>query len=80
MWVSSLSVDCVSRSSSGWCGMGQVASEAPSRPQGGGRRRHGDRQVLAAIVCAATASCAWPQLPSASFGPSRATAHRRFSK
>ncbi|MET9929737.1 IS5/IS1182 family transposase, partial [Streptomyces sp. NPDC006324] len=24
-----------------------VVPEAPSRPQGGGRRRHGDREVLA---------------------------------
>ncbi|MFB6439771.1 hypothetical protein ACFCVY_23780 [Streptomyces sp. NPDC056411] len=29
------------------------------RPQGGGRRRHGDRQVLAAIVFVATTGCTW---------------------
>ncbi|MDX3248740.1 IS5/IS1182 family transposase, partial [Streptomyces sp. ME18-1-4] len=27
---------------------------APSRPQGGGRRRYGDREVLAAIILVAT--------------------------
>ncbi|MFJ8589653.1 IS5/IS1182 family transposase, partial [Streptomyces sp. NPDC093595] len=27
-----------------------MVPEAPTRPQGGGRRRHGDREVLAAIV------------------------------
>ena len=58
----------------------RVVPEAPSRPQGGGRRRHGDREVLAAIVFVATSGCTWQQLPSASFGPSGATAHRRFSE
>lgn len=28
----------------------RVVPEAPTRPQGGGRRRHGDREALAAIV------------------------------
>lgn len=28
----------------------RVVPEVPSRPQGGGRRRPGDREVLAAIV------------------------------
>jgi transposase len=36
--------------------------------------------VLAAIVFVATSGCTWKQLPSASFGPSGATAHRRFSE
>ncbi|MFD9846758.1 IS5 family transposase [Streptomyces parvus] len=58
----------------------RVVPEAPSRPQGGGRRRHGDREVLAAMVFVATSGCTWQQLPSASFGPSGATAHRRFSE
>ncbi|MGV9576282.1 IS5 family transposase [Streptomyces sp. NPDC003509] len=58
----------------------RVVPEAPSRPQGGGRRRHGDREVLAAIVFVATSGCTWQQLPSASFGPFGATAHRRFSE
>lgn len=53
---------------------------APSRPQGGGRRRHGDREVLAAIVFVATSGCTWQQLPAASFGLSGATAHRRFTE
>jgi len=52
----------------------RVVPEAPSRPQGGGRRRHGDREVLAAIVFVATSGCTWQQLPSASFGPSGAPA------
>ncbi|MFC9948960.1 IS5 family transposase [Streptomyces pratensis] len=58
----------------------RVVPETPSRPQGGGRRRHGDREVLAAIVFVATSGCTWQQLPAASFGPSGATAHRRFSE
>lgn len=58
----------------------RVVPEAPSRPQGGGRRRHGDREVLAAIVFVVTSGCTWQQLPSASFGPSGATAHRRFAE
>lgn len=57
-----------------------VAPEAPTRPQGGGRRRYGDREVLAAIVFVATSGCAWQQLPPTSFGPSGATAHRRFAE
>ncbi|WP_460111010.1 IS5 family transposase [Streptomyces sp. YKOK-J1] len=58
----------------------RVVPEAPSRPQGGGRRRHGDREVLAEIVFVATSGCTWQQLPAASFGPSGATAHRRFTE
>ncbi|MGV4926538.1 IS5 family transposase [Streptomyces sp. BHT-5-2] len=58
----------------------RVVPEAPMRPQGGGRRRHGDREVLAAIVFVATSGCTWQQLPSVSFGPSGATAHRRFAE
>ncbi|MFE5082085.1 transposase [Streptomyces mirabilis] len=57
-----------------------VAPEAPTRPQGGGRRRQGDREVLAAIVFVATSGCTWQQPPAASFGPSGATAHRRFTE
>ncbi len=56
----------------------RVVPGAPSRPQGGGRRRHGDREVLAAIVFVVMSGCTWHQLPTASFGPSGATAHRRF--
>ncbi len=36
-----------------------VVPEVPSRPRGGGRRRHGDREVLAAIVFVATLGCTW---------------------
>jgi hypothetical protein len=32
----------------------RVVPDAPTRPQGGGRRRHGHREVLAAIVFVAT--------------------------
>lgn len=35
----------------------RVVPEAPSRPQAGGRRRHGNREVLAAIVFVATSGC-----------------------
>lgn len=57
----------------------RVVPSAPSRPQGGGRRRYGDREVLAAIVFVATSGCTWRQLPP-SFGPSGPTAHRRFTE
>ncbi|MFD3683894.1 IS5 family transposase [Nocardiopsis sp. NPDC058631] len=57
----------------------RVVPEAPTRPQGGGRRRHGDRQVLAAIIFVATSGCTWAQLPPV-FGPSGPTAHRRFTE
>ena len=58
----------------------QVVPEAPFHRQGGGRRRQGDREVRAAIVLVATSGCTWQQLPAALFGPSGATAHRRFSE
>lgn len=57
----------------------RVAPPAPTRPQGGGRRRYGDREVLAAIIFVATTGCTWRQLPPV-FGPSGPTAHRRFSE
>jgi transposase len=38
------------------------------RPQGGGRRRAGDRECLAAIVLVARSGCTWRQLPPV-FGP-----------
>ncbi|WP_328380131.1 transposase [Streptomyces sp. NBC_00440] len=56
-----------------WALFQRVVPKAPSRPQGGGRRRHGDREVLAAIVFVATSGCTWQQLPAASF----ATGQRR---
>ncbi|MFI1259195.1 transposase [Streptomyces netropsis] len=52
-----------------WVLFQRVVPEAPSRPQGGGRRRHGDREVLAAIVFVAKSGCTWQQLSTASFGP-----------
>nr|WP_243761775.1 IS5 family transposase [Streptomyces sp. YIM 98790] len=57
----------------------RVVPPAPIRPQGGGCRRHGDREVLAAIIFVATSGCTWQQLPPG-FGPSGATAHRRFTE
>ncbi|WP_086002113.1 IS5 family transposase [Nocardiopsis kunsanensis] len=57
----------------------RVVPEAPTRPQGGGRRRHGDREVLAAIIFVANSGCTWAQLPPV-FGPSGPTAHRRFTE
>ena len=57
----------------------RVVPAAPVRPQGGGRRRYGDREVLAAIVFVATSGCTWAQLPPC-FGPSGPTAHRRFAE
>ncbi len=51
----------------------RVVPEPPTRPQGGGRRRHGDREVLAAIIFVATTGCTWARLPPV-FGPSGSTA------
>ncbi|WP_176710255.1 IS5 family transposase [Streptomyces sp. Wb2n-11] len=62
-----------------WVLFERVVPPSPSRPQGGGRRRYGDREVLAAIVFVATSGCTWRQLPP-SFGPSGPTAHRRFTE
>ncbi|MFK0189461.1 IS5 family transposase [Kitasatospora sp. NPDC090308] len=56
-----------------------VVPAAPSRPQGGGRRRYGDHEVLAAIVFVATSGCTWAQLPPC-FSPSGPTAHRRITE
>ncbi|MGW2602082.1 transposase [Streptomyces klenkii] len=57
----------------------QRVPPAPVRPQGSGRRRHGDREMLAAIVFVATSGCTWQQLPPG-FGPSGVTAFRRFTE
>ncbi|GAA1137949.1 hypothetical protein GCM10009579_60610 [Streptomyces javensis] len=52
-----------------------VVPPAPVRPQGGGHRRRGDREVLAAIIFVATSGCTWNQLPPG-FGLSGVTAFR----
>ncbi|MFC7795763.1 IS5 family transposase [Streptomyces cinereoruber] len=57
----------------------RVVPPTPVRPQGGGRRRYGEREVLAAIVFVATKGCTWRQLPPV-FGPLGPTAHRRFTE
>ncbi|MER5563287.1 IS5 family transposase [Streptomyces sp. NPDC002506] len=57
----------------------RVVPSAPERPESGGRRRHGDREVLAAIIFVATSGCTWNQLPP-DFGPSGVTAFRRFTE
>lgn len=49
------------------------------RPQGGDRRRAGDRETLAAIIFVATSGCTWRQLPPV-FGPCWQTAYRRFAQ
>nr|WP_159474214.1 IS5 family transposase [Streptomyces caniferus] len=49
------------------------------RPQGGGRRRAGDRECLAAIIFVATSGCTWRQLPPV-FGPCWQTVYRRFAR
>ncbi|MFE2869866.1 IS5 family transposase [Embleya sp. NPDC059259] len=57
----------------------RVVPSRPTRPQGGGRRRYGDREVLAGIVFVATSGCTWRQLPPV-FGASWQTIHRRFAE
>jgi transposase len=57
----------------------RVVPSAPVRPQGGGHRRRGDREVLAAIIFVATSGCTWNQLPPG-FGLSGVTAFRRFTE
>lgn len=52
----------------------------PPRRQGGGKRRADNRAVLAAIVYLVQAGCSWHKLPTALFGVSRATTHRRFTE
>ncbi|PJJ05368.1 transposase [Streptomyces sp. 2333.5] len=49
------------------------------RPQGGGRRRAGDRVCLTAIIFVATSGCTWRQLPP-TFGPAGPTVYRRFAR
>ncbi|MET7389434.1 IS5 family transposase [Streptomyces sp. NPDC005534] len=49
------------------------------RPQGGGKRQAGDREVPTAIVFVATSGCTWRQLPPV-FGPCWQTVYRRFAQ
>ncbi|MBV1949189.1 MULTISPECIES: transposase [unclassified Streptomyces] len=49
------------------------------RPQGGGRRRAGERECLAAIIFVATSGCIWRQSPPV-FGPAWPNAYRRSGR
>ncbi|MGW3341406.1 transposase [Streptomyces sp. NPDC001009] len=49
------------------------------RPQGGGRRCAGDREVLAATVFVATSGCTWRQLPPV-FAARWQTVYCRFAQ
>ncbi|WP_208026400.1 IS5 family transposase [Streptomyces sp. Tu 3180] len=62
-----------------WTLFQRVVPPAPVRPQGGGHRRRGDREVLAAIIFVATSGCTWNRLPPG-FGLSGVTAFRRFTE
>ncbi|GAA2339995.1 hypothetical protein GCM10010431_74300 [Streptomyces kunmingensis] len=62
-----------------WQMFQRIVPPAPVRPQGGGRQRYSDREVLAAIVFVATSDCTWNHLPPG-FGPSGVTAFRRFTE
>ncbi|MEU9919233.1 IS5 family transposase [Streptomyces sp. NPDC051001] len=57
----------------------RVVPAVPVRPQGGGRRRYSDRNVLAAILSVAASGCTRRQTPEA-FGPSWSTVYRRFAE
>ncbi|MGW2409290.1 transposase, partial [Streptomyces sp. NPDC001739] len=56
-----------------------VPETAVTRPQGGGRRRAGDHECLAAITFVTTSGCSWRQLPPV-FGPAWPTVYRRFAQ
>lgn len=62
-----------------WAPFRLVVPATPTRPQSGGQRRYGDREVLTAIVFVATSGCTWAKLPPC-FGPSGLTAHQRFTE
>ncbi|MFJ3863974.1 IS5 family transposase [Streptomyces nigra] len=62
-----------------WALFQRVVPPAPVRPQGGGHRWRGDREVLAVIIFVATSGCTWNQLPPG-FGLSGVTAFRRFTE
>lgn len=49
------------------------------RPQGGGRSRAGDREVLATVILVATSGCIWRQLPPV-FSLAWQTVYRRFAQ
>lgn len=62
-----------------WILFQRVVPPSPVCPQGGGHRRRGDREVLAAIIFVAASGCTWNQLPTG-LGLSGATAFPRFTE
>lgn len=62
-----------------WTLFQRVVAPVPVRPQSGGHRRRGDREVLAASMFVATSGCTWNQLPP-DFGLSGVTALPRFTE
>ncbi|WP_413253337.1 transposase [Streptomyces violaceus] len=65
----------------------RAVPEPPPRPQGGGRRRHGDHEVLVAIIFVTTSGCSGSSCrPPRSGRPARRptdaspTLHRRFTE
>ncbi|MGW6793836.1 transposase [Streptomyces chartreusis] len=62
-----------------WTAFQEVMVLPAPRPQGGGRRRAGDREVLAAIVLVAVSQSAWRHVPPV-FGVSWSTTCRRYDQ
>jgi transposase len=60
-----------------WTLVEALIPPAPVRPQGGGRRRIGPRDILIAIVYVLMADVSWRSLPG-TFGVSTPTAYRRY--
>lgn len=60
-----------------WNTIAPLLPPNPTRPQGGGRRRHEDRTILVAITYVLTTNTSWRNLPTWC-GVTPATAYRRF--
>ncbi|HEX5119300.1 MAG TPA: transposase [Pseudonocardiaceae bacterium] len=60
-----------------WILVEQMIPPAPVRPQGGGRRRVGPRDILTAIVYVLMMDVSWRRLPN-TLGISTPTAYRRY--
>lgn len=61
------------------CSRTESSTAAPVRPQGGGHRRRGDREALAASIFVATSGCTWNRLPPG-FSLSGVTVLQRFTE